>query len=378
MKGFKKHKYLKTALCFGVGAVLLTAAAFANYDNASGYSVCKNAAKQLLFETNFSTNYQVAVKLDGNPITESKGVYQTNGGGNPARYDMMENAYYYELGGEPKVSKRESIQQDGLSVYVHTNEDGEQYSSANKIYPNMVNGVEVNTDDGSFIGGGSDMAEKAITFGEKLCDTLVGDLKNSIIQVDSADGLRTYQASLTGNQMPDLVASGVSLAVSSIKNSVEVSREYREENGSAADYQSIDDILYDSMFAGGDPVIDSANGSMTVNESGLPVHVNGSVSFTGFDAQGNAHTMEFTLNADFSDYGTTAITPMDIYALPDLRIFDRGDSTYVINMEASEEEQAEIRAQAEEEASYGNTVRIIDQNGKELAVMNGGENSGAE
>lgn len=375
MKGFTKNKYVKTAICFGVGAVLLTAAVFANYDNANGYSVCKGAVKGLLFETNFTANYQMDLKLDGESLSHYEGVHQTNGGGDPARYNSSTDTSRYELGGETVTSSQEYINQGDQSISIYTRADGTKESYASKIYPNIINGVE-EKEDGSLIGNRGDMVERAINFGEKLCDTLVGDLKNSFILSENKDGIRTYDVSLTGSQMPDLVSAGTSLLVSSMKESVERNREYREQNPEyyqGEQYRSIDDLFYENLFMGGDPMIDSVNGTMSVNEKDQPTLMKGALTVTGYDESGQSHTMEVSVEIKLSDYGTTSIQPVDVNSLPNLQINDRSRTTFVLNTAASDEEQQEIRERADEYASYGNTVTIVDQNGSEIAVLSGAE-----
>lgn len=375
MKGFTKNKYVKTAICFGVGAVLLTAAVFANYDNANGYSVCKGAIKGLLFETNFTANYQMDLKLDGESLTHVEGVHQTNGGGDPSRYNSTSETTRYKPGAEPVTSGSDYINQGDQSIIIYTRGDGTKESYANKIYPNIVNGVE-EKEDGSLIGNRGDMVEKAINFGEKLCDTLVGDLKNSFILSENKDGVRTYDVSLTGSQMPDLVSAGTSLMVSSIKEGVERNREYRAQNPEyyqGEQYLDIDDLLYEKLFAGGEPMIDSVSGTMGVNEKDQPTLMKGSLTVTGYDEGGQSHTMEISVEVNLSDYGTTAIQPVDLDSLPNLQISDRSRTTFVLNTEASDKEQQEIRDRADEYASYGNTVTIIDQNGNVITTLSGAE-----
>ena len=56
-----KKKYFKAIAGLGAGAVLLTCAVFANYDNANSYTNCKNALKSLKSMTKKS----VRITADG-------------------------------------------------------------------------------------------------------------------------------------------------------------------------------------------------------------------------------------------------------------------------------------------------------------------------
>ena len=176
--------------------------------------------------------------------------------------------------------------------------------------------------------------------------------------------------------MPDLVSAGTCLLVSSMKESVERNREYRAQNPEyyqGEQYRSIDDLFYENLFMGGDPMIDSVNGTMSVNEKDQPTLMKGALTVTGYDESGQSHTMEVSVEIKLSDYGTTSIQPVDVNSLPNLQINDRSRTTFVLNTAASDEEQQEIRERADEYASYGNTVTIVDQNGSEIAVLSGAE-----
>ncbi len=91
-----KNKYFKTALCLGVGVITLTAAVFANYDNANGYSVCKNAAKSILFETNYTLNTRIEMKVDGESMGKYEAVYKTAGKQDPNKYTSSAKTVFIE------------------------------------------------------------------------------------------------------------------------------------------------------------------------------------------------------------------------------------------------------------------------------------------
>lgn len=380
MKKFTKKRYFRTAICFGVGAVLLTAAVFANYDNANGYSVCKGALKGLLFETNFTADHHVEMKLDGQTVASNKGRYMTNGGGNPKRYNYDENAQRYSLDEELQIDIHEMIQQDGKSIDTYTEPDGTKWSYSYEDYEPTVNGSVVEEEDGSIIGRRGSVVEKAINFGETLCDTLVGDLKNSFILTEEKEGIRTYNVSLTGSQMPDLVSSGTSLLVSTMREGIEQTRRERLEHPEYyEDYMSLDDLLYDNLFSGGDPIIENLDGVMAVNEQGLPTLLHGVLTVTGFDGNGQGHSLELLVHIDLSEYGTTQIQHKSMDEFPNLMInTSNGGMRFVLNTEASEEDQQKVMERAKEYASYGNTIVVIDQNGNEYARIQGEDTEALE
>lgn len=294
----KNKKWFKSAICLAVGVVTLTAAVFANYDNANGYSVCKNALKDVLYEDNYSMHYEIEIALDGKPIGTIEKEYKVNGGGDPKRYTSTAQIYP-----EDEAFTDSRTHQDGQIINQTSYKNGEHY---NVVYTDY-NPADTNV---ALIGELGDTGEKVIRFLEALCDTFVGDLKNNFVLAQSQDGNRTYTIDLKENQMPDVVTAGVSLLVQNIKLSM---RHVEEADGSA------DTMLYDSLFSGGEPYLDSVSGTMTVNAEGLPTAAKGVATVFGVDANGKGHTLTITIAGTASNYGITTIKKLDLSSIPDLQ-----------------------------------------------------------
>ena len=71
MKKILKGKYAKSISCLGLGVVILSAAVFANYDNANGYTDYKNALKQIPFEENVSVDLTASLLYDGEEMASA-------------------------------------------------------------------------------------------------------------------------------------------------------------------------------------------------------------------------------------------------------------------------------------------------------------------
>lgn len=298
----KKKKWFKSAICLAVGVITLTAAVFANYDNANGYSVCKNALKDVLYENNYSMHYEIGIALDGTTVGFIEKDYKVNGGGNPKRYTSTVQTY------PENASYTDSrTHQDGQIINQTSYQNGEHY---NVVYTDY-NSADTNV---ALIGELGDTGEKVINFLEALCDTFVGDLKNNFVLAESQDGNRTYTIDLKGNQMPDVVTAGVSLLVQNMK----LSMRHTDENDG-----SVDAMLYDSMFSGGEPYLDSVSGTMTVNADGLPTAAKGVATVFAVDANGKGHTLTLTIEGSAFDYGTTTMEKVDLNTIPDLQDMNR-------------------------------------------------------
>lgn len=371
-----KNKYFKTALCLGVGVITLTAAVFANYDNANGYSVCKNAAKSMLYETNYTMHTKLDIKIDGESLSKYDAVYQTAGGQNPMRY--ISNTYYERStpSDDFKTSKYESYRQDNCDISINTDSNGMQSSYVYEMY-NSDDTQSYDSDDGSLIGNRSEMTEKVINFAELACDALVGDLKNSIILVDSKDDKNTYNISLSENQMPELISSGISLLIGSTKQSLaESARLYAEH---PEDYGDVDDKIFinDTMLYGGDPTVDSVNGTVTVLNNGKPESLDGSLYISGIGKDGKHHVLEVSVSLNFSNYGTTSIEKRDINSLPSAVIYD-GDGAITIIKDSDSTAEMQTKAQSNfnmySEGGYSH-VYLKDQNGNIIAESSGRDDS---
>ena len=342
----KQKRWFKTAICLTVGLVLLTVAVFANYDNANGYSVCKNAVKNFLKENNYSATYQMTLALDGKILGSAGLDYRVSGGGNPISYakDTSSNLDGTEY-------ECINIRQDGMLISMNTFSNGETYNALQVDYRDKE-------DDGAFIHEFGDSGEKIINFMEALCDTFVGDLKNSFYLTDSQDGVNTYAIDLKGNQMPEVVTTGVALIMQNFKDSMEG---YTHEDEST--------MVFKSLFSQGEPFIDTVSGTMTVNGDGLPTTGKGVVSILGVGSDAKEHTLTLTLEGTVSEYGTTVIEKVDLSSIPNLIRVGKGNHLLVLDTQATEEEYQAVMEQAEKLKDDGYSVRIEDEDGKLITVM---------
>lgn len=339
----KRKRYLRTLVCLALGVVVLTGAAFANYDNASGYTMLKNGIKDMLYEENFSATVDMGLSYNGTLVESGymEYMYDRNG---------AVSSYTKSLSHEDEYVT-ESWTQNDFSISAYQNGD---YN----VGPAYSKGFN---DD--FLGGSTedkDMTEKVINFVELLADTFVGDLKNNFVLTDSANGESTYRINLQGEQIPELVNAGLSLIFSSISYSssnvsyvtfedysiyndmsaeeiealYDKSWEIIDKNGGtgivcimpdgsveyyATEAEYYNDAGYEvdtftsSFYSmlGTEPYIESANCTVTYDSEDRITSAVIEGTLTGYDEAGQKHS--FTLNVDLAiyDYGTTAITPFD-------------------------------------------------------------------
>lgn len=294
-----KKKYFKSAIGIGVGIVLLTVAVFANYESAGGYSTCKNALKKVAFAENVSVDLSVEATLDKNAYLKTYEGIRLNVGGNPSIKTMTTTEYR-----NGAVSTYTQTLQDGMRISQYTNADG---TADGNIRSDKMPAQSIS--ENAF--GDKESAEKWIGFGETLADALVGDLKNCVVLISDADGIKQYRINLSTDQLPAYVKSGVSLFTSQI-------RKYNEDLIYAEDA----DPIY-VLFEKDEPYFQNINALMSVDDKGNPVQIKAIVSIVGFDTDGREHVLEVNVNADFYDHGSTEIEPVsaeEIEMLEDMRM----------------------------------------------------------
>ncbi len=287
----KPNKRLKAVISLGVGVVLLTGAVFANYDSASGYTTCKDSLKKILYADNLSVDITAKATVDGSDLYNLYTTNKFNLGGNPSYRSETTTEDNSVNGGESYWHL--SQHQDNLGIEKYQNGDPYIYKTDPEYYGNEKNlgGLIFGTDDIS--------TSKFIGFAESIGDVLVGDLKNNLVPVSNEDGVRTYSMTLSRDQMPSYVNSGISLMASLIQKSY-------NENLDVEATNEMDKQM--SKFIGsGEPYVKDASFLMTIDKDGNPTKIKGSFNFIGYDTSGGEHVMNLSADFDLYDYGSTEI-----------------------------------------------------------------------
>lgn len=311
----KNNRYLKTIISLGVGAMLLTGAVFANYESASGYSVCKGALKGLAYSENFSVDYSLGLSVDGKSIVSDYGIYQLNAGANPS-----EHSESTDENSDGSIYFNSRTTQDDKAVYMNKVDavnDENDYDNGYIHY--SYNGGQ-NIANSMFGAENKNTADKFINFAEAIADTLIGDLKNSFVLTSEENGIKNYSVNLSREQLPSYVTAGVSLFSSVIKNDNTMS-----VNGVTAEDDEFNP--YTLIFGSGEPYVKDVSVNMSVDESGNPSNIKALFNFVGFDLSGAEHMFSAELSAEFHDFGTTEIERISDEELAKLE--DYTDEEYI-------------------------------------------------
>ena len=174
-------------------------AVFANIDNANGYGVVKEAAKNTLFSSdNVTADINVSADLDGSNLFGGKALIKKDAGGD---VKMQTSSQSYDETGTLVSTDNLMTIQDGyrLSSYTYnTNEGPETHKTKYKMSDRDIS---------EEMFANTEVMDKQIGFLETLADTLIGDIKNNIVLTDSSDGNRTYTINMTGEQLPKYMLS---------------------------------------------------------------------------------------------------------------------------------------------------------------------------
>ncbi len=285
----KNNKYVKAGLGLALGLVLLTVAVFANYENAGGYGVCKDALKKIAYCENFTAEHHLKLIVDDKTTEETSGKMMLNVGGNPSSYNETLNI---TRSGRQHLDI--TVLQDDIRIHRYNLYDGDTDELGGFINNNYGRDYTL---IGEITNGDGDTADKLLGFVETLADTMVGDLKNSIVMTGDEDGTKTFDIILSREQMPSYVTSGVAFFTSLLR---------RDASPTPDGTFDPDDPA--SIFIGsGEPYIKQVCGKMSINDDGLPTLISFDIQLVGFDEHGNEHSLDISYNISLSDFGTTEI-----------------------------------------------------------------------
>lgn len=267
----KHRKHFITLVCLVVGMLVLTTAVYANYDDAQGYTNYKNALKHLAFKAdNFTADYDAKIMIDNDAVNTFSGNFKC-ADGDRSHFEKSKDTF----DGEEYISE----------YYTYTY--GDTYYSYHPKTNKYYKGEIYNEGNATLMGTDDATTKKAVRFAELLTDTLVGDLKNNVILESSKDGIKEYSIQVSGNQIPEIVNAGLSLAFTASN-----SEDYENE--------------VTSKF-GNDPYIDKVNFRVTLDEEGRLLENSMEATMAGVDKKGNKHTATMEVNAKISDYNNTKV-----------------------------------------------------------------------
>lgn len=369
-----RNRIIRAAACIGVGVAVLGMAVFANIDNANGYGVVKEAAKNTFFSSdNVTADINVSADLDGSNLFGGKALIKKDAGGDVKMQTLSQT--YDETGAMVDTDNLMTIQ-DGyrLSSYTYNTSEGPE------IYKTKYKMSDRDISEELF--ANTEVLDKQIGFLETLADTLIGDIKNNIVLTDSSDGNRTYTINMTGEQLPKYMTAAFSLFNASVRANYENANEIFD--GEDANIE----IMSEMFLNKNEPYVNTISGSVSIDNNGRLSAFDGKVVLTGYDNTGAQKNLNMGLNAVFKDYGTTSIERVNADEYEDIstRITTKysaeEDGSGAISVTESDDEDVDgatnssVNLQANNEDGTFSTYtvssdgKLRDENGNVVTVTN--------
>lgn len=358
----KNPKRLMRALVFGlIGVLLLSVSAFAAYGSTSGYGKYKDAVKTLVADTdNVTCKVSIVLKYDGDVINE----YTTDG-----KIDGK-STYAHELSVTNGKTDYESYSTtiDGVATSFNVDDSSyDQYESDGASTPflgeesdKIVNFAELLADtvlgdlknNVVLVSSKNGISNYSLTLtAEQIPAVVNAGLAWATASDDSSTGWVTYEDSdatyaayykeTTGKDLPDgyfdeLYSNGSDAEWNEYnENYGQMDSKYEDilndkynndvivyvkTDGTYAVYDSYDAYAEECMrdtgsienYLSDNTVLSKVDCNFSINDDNQLVSNDFTITFDTVDTKGVSHQVEYFIKAELSDYGKTAISPLDV------------------------------------------------------------------
>ena len=189
--------------CLAAGVCVLAVSAVAAFGSVNGYGNYKNAVKTLALETdNVSASGIYSLTYDGQTVLKGD-VELACDGANQSSHTTMNST-----GGEKYESWDTTL--NGVTTWF--NSDDEYYYTSDAGLYKVGHGLLNVGDD--------ELSNRIVTLMEMGADTVMGDLKNNVVEIDAKDGVYTYQLDISHSQVPPLVNAALSVLAYAVTDSM--------------------------------------------------------------------------------------------------------------------------------------------------------------
>jgi len=199
-------KRKRVAICLVAGICILAVSATAAFSSLYGYANYKYAVKALALEAeNVTAKGTYNVTFDGRSVLSGDLEYARDGQ-NYATFNRSKE-------GETVTWEHRNVVLDGVERW-YSDSLGPNAAEKPKCYYETVYEEDEQMELGKGIlniANDDEFSRRLVNFMEIGADTVVGDLKNNVIELGSKDGITTYQIDVSENQVPSLVNAGLSL-----------------------------------------------------------------------------------------------------------------------------------------------------------------------
>ena len=188
-------KVNKVTACLVAGICVLSVSATAAFGSINGYANYKTGVKALALDVdNVSGAGKFSMTYDGKEVLTGDAEFAVDGA-NQSSYVIMNN-------GQDQSEER-STTYNGETTW---------YSSGDTTHYYTAEAEKEKTGHGLMnVAGDDELTKRMVNFLELGADTVVGDLKNNVVEISSSNGIRTYQLDIDKDQVPAIVNAGLSV-----------------------------------------------------------------------------------------------------------------------------------------------------------------------
>jgi hypothetical protein len=285
----KIRKKTAMALSFALGSIMFATTAMAEVASKSGYEQLKDAFKfssESCSEklSSYTMDMSFVVK-DNNKIVAS---YDSVN-----KYDRLNDA------SETTATDMAPGTKEKRKSYSYTDKNGYiNYVSEQDTYYVTESKDETRTQFSK-----DPFKEKAAGDMEKIVDALIGNLKDSVVVSEKADGSKELSGSVSEAQIPAIANALVSFGLKNqFLNSYNAQRIGLDKVSS--------DIIYSNITK--DIYVKEVKGNMVLTKDGLIQSVLGTAILSGKDEEGKEHILTFELLGKLVDVNLTKVTKPDL------------------------------------------------------------------
>ena len=221
--------------CLAAGVCILAVSATVAFGSVNGYANYKTAVKTLALETdNVSASGTCSVTYDGETIMKGQVDIACDG--------ADQSSHSVAITGNDRSESWDTTK-NGTNTWFNSNDEYYYTAEAEK---NKVGHGLLNIGD-------DELSKRLITLMEMGADTVMGDLKNNVIEIGAKDGIYTYQLDISKDQVPAVVRAALSVFAYAASDNVAhtwyvdyedynqaMLRYYEEKTGETLDQDLID------------------------------------------------------------------------------------------------------------------------------------------
>ncbi|WP_123040494.1 hypothetical protein [Cohnella candidum] len=285
-----KKKWLMTGGAIGISGVVMLTTGFTALASTSGYDAYKSALKTTKALKSVTVQVSGSLMDNGTILEQGQGTLKAN----------MQNE---AKSGNFQISGKSG--NESLQLFAQNNGEVWKTSNNNTYY---LKQDKADQEEGNHQEGKSAWMDQQA---ETVVDALVGNLKNYVQSTTQSDGSKQISVQLSQTQIPAVVQALAPLALHRFGNENGDSNEHKDQQDPERAFGETL-LLNQVLPITQDIQIQSFRLDATINASNQIESQQASITFTGKDTNGNAHTVSFDFDAKLTGFDQTVPDTIDL------------------------------------------------------------------